>query len=510
MTDLSDESFDTISDSDIDLGLISDDVNPSSTSNQSFEYQVLSVKDVQKQMEETIENIKHVIQLSSAIIRTLLKHFRWDSQKLLERIFDGNEEQLFKDVGIVVNKDLSHESHNKRRRMDQKMRISCEICCDLVSKNYLFGLNCGHDYCKECWRKYLTTKIMAEGDVTAITCAETECKVIVDDEDVLQLISDDNLLKSKYQRLTINCYVESNGLLRWCPKPDCLHVFSVHFREAHPVTCICGTEICFACGQSNHEPITCELIYRWNKKSAGNNAEKIDGRTANWIITNTKECPKCRTSIEKNGGCNHMTCRSLKCKFEFCWVCLQSWATHGTSYYNCNQFNDSKARTVKENQSDQRKSLERFMFYWQRFMNHKQSLKFESELMATVRTRMTQMQHNFNNAWVEVQFMEKAVHALCNCRQTLMYTYVFAFYNERTPQIQIFEINQRDLQSSVETLSELLEREIPSDDRQENKDMKQLKDQVIHSTNYCNKRRKALIDHIIEGYEKDWWLFSSD
>jgi len=61
-----------------------------------------------------------------------------------------------------------------------------------------------------------------------------------------------------------------------------------------------------------------------------------------WIYNNTKNCPKCKNPIEKNQGCNHMTCRPPGgCKFEFCWVCLGDWKTHGDEtggYYKCNIF----------------------------------------------------------------------------------------------------------------------------------------------------------------------------
>jgi hypothetical protein len=47
----------------------------------------------------------------------------------------------------------------------------------------------------------------------------------------------------------------------------------------------------------------------------------VDVASALWVAANTKKCPRCQTPIEKNEGCNHMTCR--KCRYEFCWICFQ-------------------------------------------------------------------------------------------------------------------------------------------------------------------------------------------
>ena len=43
-------------------------------------------------------------------------------------------------------------------------------------------------------------------------------------------------------------------------------------------------------------------------------------------------------------------------------------------------------------------------------------------------------------SWVEVQFMKKAVDVLCQCRQTLMYTYAFAYYLHKNNHMLIFEV----------------------------------------------------------------------
>ncbi|TQD98443.1 hypothetical protein C1H46_015898 [Malus baccata] len=54
-----------------------------------------------------------------------------------------------------------------------------------------------------------------------------------------------------------------------------------------------------------------------------------DSEGVDWILANTKPCPKCKRNIKKaNQGCNHMTC-SAPYGFEFCWTFLEWWNWHG-------------------------------------------------------------------------------------------------------------------------------------------------------------------------------------
>lgn len=134
-------------------------------------------------------------------------------------------------------------------------------------------------------------------------------------------------------------------------------------------------------------------------------------------------------------------------------------------------------------------------------MNHMDSLKFENKLYDSVKKKMREMQQH-NMSWIEVQFLTRAVDTLCQCRQTLMYTYVFAYYQAKTNQSIIFEDNQRDLENATETLSEYLERDITSDN------IKDIKQKVQDMYRYCASRRKRLLEHVQEGYEQDSWVMT--
>lgn len=105
------------------------------------------------------------------------------------------------------------------------------------------------------------------------------------------------------------------------------------------------------------------------------------------------------------------------------------WEPHGSSWYNCNRFNEDDARKARDDQERSRAALQRYLHYYKRYHNHQMSLKLESKLVSEVRKRMDSMQQQMS--WIEVQFLQQACDALKVCRETLMYTYPFAFYLKR-------------------------------------------------------------------------------
>lgn len=481
------------------------DINDSSPPQEEYKYEILNTNQIVENMVSSIREVNSVVQLNTTITRILLNHFQWDKERLYERLYDGSREALFKEARIVDtaatqlsncstnNMNRAHSYNSQQYHHQQQLdKQQCPICC--LDANHLTGLGCGHAFCHNCWVMYLSTKIMEEGQSGRITCAAHDCYMLVDDQTVLPLVTDPKV-RLRYQQLITNSYVECNKQMRWCPKPECGHAVKVVYPEFQPVKCVCGTKFCFLCGDNWHEPVKCDLIRKWKKKCDD------DSETSHWIAANTKECPKCHVTIEKNGGCNHMICKNSECKTEFCWVCLGAWHHHGSSWYSCNRFDETESKAARDAQERSRALLQRYLFYCKRYMNHMASLKFENKLYASVKEKMREMQQH-NMSWIEVQFLNRAVDVLCQCRQTLMYTYVFAYYQSKTNQSLIFEDNQRDLENATETLSEYLERDITSDN------IKDIKQKVQDKYRYCASRRRLLLEHVQEGYEHDWWIIT--
>lgn len=455
---------------------------------EDFQYNILTADDVVQHMGDCVAEVSSVVQIPATTTRMLLNYFRWDQEKLMERYYGGNQEEMFSAAHVMspFEKSLSSDGGSAKNLPAETV---CEICFLPMPSNMMNGLECEHKFCSMCWKDYLTTKIMDEGRGRSIACAAHDCHILVDDANVMKLVSDPRV-KLKYQQLITNGFVESNRLLRWCPKPDCDHVVKVAYCDAKPVTCACSHTFCFACGENCHDPVKCVWLQKWVEKW------NDDSETFNWIAANTKKCPRCKSSIEKDGGCDHIACQT--CGFDFCWVCLRSWERHD-SRCTYNRYDTDTSKNARNSHEESQSARQRYLFYRNRYMNHMLSLKSESKLYTNIEFKMGEMQQQHGMSEMEVHFLKKAVDVLSQCRQTLMYTNVFAYYLKKNNQSVMFEENQMDLEEATEKLSGYLERDITSDM------LVNIKQKVHDMYKYCESRRKKTLDHVHEGYEKDIW-----
>jgi ariadne-1 len=340
--------------------------------------------------------------------------------------------------------------------------LCCPICFndvedEDVSPTAFFGLpGCppSHIFCKPCFSLYIESKI-SDGPscISSLTCPAAKCNQIITEEDV-SLVSPSNL--PSYRRYQLKSFVDLSSNLRWCSGPDCTYVASTRSGFGN-ATCPCGTSFCVRCGVEPHAPVDCSLLTLWDEKN------KNESETANWIMVNTKQCPKCTKRIEKNQGCNHMTCS--QCHHHFCWICMGDWSAH-TDYYNCNRMDKDKSKkTDTSSAAVAKRDLERYLHYYQRYHAHEQAQKFAEKQLQETEARMLEVQGSENASWIDVQFLKDAVELIIACRRVLKFTYVFGFYLADGGKKNIFEDHQEMLEKFTEKLSELSEKKLDEMDR---------------------------------------------
>ena len=450
-------------------------------------FDVLTPGQIKRQQEDQFQEVSNIIELPPEQTAILLRFMRWNQEKLIESYMD-NQKKVLEQAGLGA-------TFAETPKTTIVPGFECGICFEDGKSLQTYALKCGHRFCADCYTNYLTGKVKEEGEAARIQCPQDGCRRIIDGKSLKMLCPED--VQSRYDVLLTRTYVDDKDNLKWCPGADCEYAIDCAVKKRDlmrivpTVKCQNEHSFCFGCTLADHQPAPCALVKKWMKKC------EDDSETSNWISANTKECPKCNSTIEKNGGCNHMTCR--KCKHEFCWMCMGPWAEHGTSWYNCNRFEEKSGSDARDAQAKSRHSLERYLHYYNRYANHEQSAKLDKDLYLKTEKKMQSLQTQSQMSWIEVQFLDSASKALQACRQTLKWTYAFAFYLQRNNETEMFEDNQKDLEMAVEALSGMFERPVS--------DLANLKVDILTKTSYCLKRRETLLTYTAEQLRKGECLF---
>jgi ariadne-1 len=316
--------------------------------------------------------------------------------------------------------------------------FTCPVCCsDDVPVSALPQTTCGHDYCGDCWAHYVGGKL-EDGKFTRIRCMEPSCDVLLPAALVREVLPAPAY--ERYASFQARSFVETNRLATWCPAPGCDNAVVLD-SAADPldVRCACGHRFCFRCNAEAHAPATCANVVDWAKQC------ESDGETAKWLQVNTKDCPKCGVAVEKNGGCQHMSC--VKCNHQYCWHCLKNWRGH----VSCNRFEDAAAELAL---NETRSSLQRYIHYFDRFETHARALKADAEPLR--RDAAERAQDRAGTAAAEI--LPRAVDVLIAARRVLKYSYVYAFFLKHESRHKVlFENLQEMVENRVRELLTTLE-----------------------------------------------------
>ncbi|XP_015908622.2 ankyrin repeat and IBR domain-containing protein 1 isoform X1 [Parasteatoda tepidariorum] len=470
----------------------------------------LRAQDLLEAKDQLLVETSDMLHVPLFTAEVLLRNYEWSRQSLLDA-WMRDPVTCCNKVGITppssaVNfsatqdslkaccEQIQQEYHNETlnspvHTVVVKEEIMCGICMKDMSTEETLQVPCLHQFCQECWKEYLTIKI-SDGDTQKILCPAFECPFIVP-VDVIEKIVSEEMIK-RYSQFDIKAFVESNPTMKWCPYPACAMAvklpetekiseellaisFSTPPSLSHSVDCGNGHYFCWECLGEAHAPCGCEKWKEWHNKIAEIKPQELkntyveteQAENSLWLVTNSKPCPNCKCPIQRTEGCNHMKC--TKCKYEFCWVCLEAWKKHnyGTGgYFRCNRHDAVKRAEVKtealineaEEHNKHMQELKRFLQYYTRFKNHENKFKYEETFVKPMQEKMNILVATLamtSSPEADTSFLEDAIYELLRARRILCGTYVHGFYLEDNGYNKtIFEYLQKELEEVTEKLSE--------------------------------------------------------
>ncbi|KAG8230447.1 hypothetical protein J437_LFUL014711, partial [Ladona fulva] len=190
-------------------------VDASKTDPEYFVFECLSVEEVERLLNESVEALSTSLQITPSLAKVLLHTHGWAIDEISDKYrADSTSLLVASNIKPAHSVDISWRSSSSPRA-----ETSCPVCAFARAVTCFCSLACGHAFCRDCWAMHFEVKIM-QGVSTGIGCMAQECEVLAPEDMILSLLTRPNL-REKYQQFAFRDYVKSHPELRFCPGPNC-------------------------------------------------------------------------------------------------------------------------------------------------------------------------------------------------------------------------------------------------------------------------------------------------
>ena len=235
---------------------------------------------------------------------------------------------LLDNIQLNINVNTENEINTDIIKNEEEIENKCKICEDEISEEEKIKNKCeqcNNYFCSECL--YLYIKESIRNGKHLLVCPN--CSFIYTKDKIEQILSfnienieEVNNLRKLLEKSSTKEIILSDPELMFCPIPDCNGFAKKNSNKEFNI-CTMGHKFCNKCGEL------------WHKNSICKEEENVDKYFGEYRKKyNLKNCPYCNIITNKNGGCNHITCKY--CGKDWCWLCQKIFISTEEHYGNVN------------------------------------------------------------------------------------------------------------------------------------------------------------------------------
>jgi len=237
----------------------------------------------------------------------------------------------------------SDQIQNTTRTNKRKRLFRCDVCFEDDLEEWMCHMlsTCYHRFCVNCLSKHIRFSA-----TTRIKCPS--CSKFLDVLDIriiLESVGDAKTWQSYSERASVDLLEQEitsgESGTRRCPADRCNYTFvyeprDPELKEGTRFDCPkCQESFCLQCGANQGQVGPVHQGSCYDRRKELMMKEEARRKLEEWKVQNsqadarfkqlldaesqqgiTKPCPRCKTPITKNGGCNHMRCR---CGYDYDW-----------------------------------------------------------------------------------------------------------------------------------------------------------------------------------------------
>eukprot|EP01084_Bolivina_argentea_P283809 486175_1 len=157
-------------------------IETSQLAKSSKSYIIHTQNEIKTKTTEIVNQVSSYLDLPFWHCTLLLRHFKWNKDRLLEKFFEYNTQQLLQECGALTATLKSAPKYKNGS-------FECPMCLDdILVLNNSFEIGCGHQICNSCWETYIITNIKIGKQCINLTCPYFKCNIIIEPQYIMKFI----------------------------------------------------------------------------------------------------------------------------------------------------------------------------------------------------------------------------------------------------------------------------------------------------------------------------------